>query len=64
MREMTPGSFDPREVLQAIDDGALASGGGLNHLETVRLLAIACRRLADAGKLAEARVNPPTPAAP
>jgi voltage-gated potassium channel len=63
LRSMTPGSFDPRQVLQAIDDGALNSARGLTHLETVRLLAIACRRLADNGKLQEnaAKESLPTP---
>jgi voltage-gated potassium channel len=49
LRAMTPQNFDPRQVLQGIDDGALNSARGLTHLETVRLLAIACRRLADDG---------------
>lgn len=37
--------FDPRRVLQAIDSGEFDQSRGLVHLETVRLLAAACRRL-------------------
>jgi voltage-gated potassium channel len=53
LQSMTQGSFDPHEVLLAIDEGTLQSGRGLVHLETVRLLAVACRLLiADSKPLA------------
>jgi voltage-gated potassium channel len=53
LHSMTQGTFNPREVLLAIDEGALQSGRGLAHLETVRLLAVACRLLIADGKRLE-----------
>jgi voltage-gated potassium channel len=47
---MTQATFDPRQVLQAIDGGALHGAGGGAHPETVRLLAVACRALLGEGK--------------
>lgn len=38
-------AFDAHRVLAAIDAGQFDRSGGLAHLETVRLLAVACRRL-------------------
>jgi voltage-gated potassium channel len=53
LQAMTAGRFDPARVLKAIDEGALNGPRSLVHLESVRLLAVACRVLLGNGQSAQ-----------
>ena len=50
LRAMTQDGFDPHEVSQVIGRSALGTLSGAAHLETVRLLAVACQVMIDDGK--------------